>query len=54
MYGLERNCMVSNLEPNGLGGAWSRQVCIVLKDNISDEMLTLNDKDVQKKPNPKY
>ena len=28
LYGLERNCMVSNHESYGLGRVWGRQVCI--------------------------
>ena len=28
LYGLERNCMVSNYESYGLGRVWGRQVCI--------------------------
>ena len=28
LYGLERNCMVSNHESYGLGRVWGRQVCL--------------------------
>ena len=33
LYGLERNCMVSNHESYGLGRVWGRQVCL-LPDGI--------------------
>ena len=37
LYGLERNCMVSNHESYGLGRVWGRQVCIT-RTNVDPDL----------------